>query len=410
MLIKKFLIGNSVRTFQCTTKCPEDVGIEMQEVVNHALKKGNELISFAYNANKKDYPNITRPTLYVYVREDSLDDINAFTDGKDIYLSVLATCGMESYISERLKTNRINGDELVPDWLENTTHIKLYDRILELIVAHELMHIWHGHQQWKYHTLHYISKANNLDEVLHEKIDFADPPAISINDIIDSLIINYGGVICQSVYDKNYIQQILELDSDRGAITIVMQKLHKELQPFLTEFNKKETTANRKAAILKTHGYELGITIGAAALMLGFFDQRHKISSFDSLNYLLVSEHPIPAIRFFEMDKVFLNMIGSMYTNDNIPHWLINETNAFVYDILAHNAGEMHIGNCFWMPALTFEAQNFTVLLMRGWNRIRNSLQTFAQVSIREQYEKEYLEVFPEWVKFDINGNYIHKE
>ena len=415
MVIKKFRVGSNIRTFHCTTKCPNDVGVEMQEVVNHALNKANELITFAHETNNKEYPGIIKPNLYVYVREDSIDDINAFTDGTDIYLSAVTTFGMVSYIHDRLDTKRLNGDKLVPDGLENTTSIKIYDRILELIVAHELIHIWHSHQQWKRHTMHYLAEAESVesvfDDILHEKVDISDVSSINIDAIIDNLIIDSGGVTCQNVYDIYYIQQILELDADRGAIQLVMQKLHNDLHPYLMAcYNSNEATTNQKAATMKMHGYELGITIGAAALMLGFFDKRRKISSFESLNYLLASDHPIPAIRFFEMDKVFHGMVGSMFKNDSIPKFLLNETNAFVFDILAHSGEEMSIDNCFWMPVLTREAQRFIALLNQGWNRIHDSLQSFSQIAIQEKYKKEELEVFTECIRFDITGKYIRKE
>ena len=107
------------------------------------------MLDNTYSAYKNHFPQVTRPILYVYLREDDVANINAFTDGKDIYLSVAAMIGMDSYTRERLNTQKFNGEDLVPDDLRTTTQLRIYNYILELIVAHELTHIWHCHKLWK---------------------------------------------------------------------------------------------------------------------------------------------------------------------------------------------------------------------------------------------------------------------
>ena len=145
MEIKKFIIGNTERTFRCYTSCPDEAGIELYTIINSALEQLNKLLDNTYSAYKNHFPQVTRPILYVYLREDDVANINAFTDGKDIYLSVAAMIGMDSYIRERLNTQKFNGEDLVPDDLRTTTQLRIYNYILELIVAHELTHIWHCH-------------------------------------------------------------------------------------------------------------------------------------------------------------------------------------------------------------------------------------------------------------------------
>ena len=138
MEIKKFILGNTERTFRCYTSCPDEAGIELYTIINSALEQLNKLLDNTYSAYKNHFPQVTRPILYVYLREDDVANINAFTDGTDIYLSVAAMIGMDSYIRERLNTQKFNGEDLVPDDLRTTTQLRIYNYILELIARFAL--------------------------------------------------------------------------------------------------------------------------------------------------------------------------------------------------------------------------------------------------------------------------------
>lgn len=83
-------MGKVERIFHCYTSCPDEAGIELCTIVNTALDELNKLLDNTYNTYKNRFHKVTRPILYVYLREDDVANINAFTDGKDIYLSVAA--------------------------------------------------------------------------------------------------------------------------------------------------------------------------------------------------------------------------------------------------------------------------------------------------------------------------------
>ncbi len=415
MEIKKFMMGDAVRTFHCYTSCPDDAGIELCTIINTALEQLNKLLDNTYSAYKKHFPEVTRPILYVYLREDDVADINAFTDGKDIYLSVAAMIGMNSYIGERLNTQKFNGEDLVPDGLRTTTQLRIYDYILELIVAHELTHIWHGHKLWKSAVLRTRGTivSHIEDEVLSEMVCIEKKHPEQYDDgtltDIEAFSIDSGYIICESVADKNYIQQILETDADCCAICIVVANLQKEMEPIAIAYNSDpEKSKNKFKAIISCHSYLLGLIAGAVGLMCGFFDSQRTGATFEKLSYLLSSNHPIPAVRFFKMNVTLNEMIHTIY-EDDVAEMLLSSTDAFSVDIFMHKDHVMDLKNCFWAPVQTREAQEFITILEKGWNLIHDSLQNFALLKIPNKFSAEDLLIPDSMVWFDKDGNTIRK-
>lgn len=415
MEIKKFTMGGVERTFRCYTRCPAEAGIELYTIVNTALDGLNGFLDNTYNAYKDHFPKVTRPILYVYLREDDVANINAFTDGKDIYLSVAVMVGMESYIKERLNTQKFNGEDLVPKHLRTTTHIRIYNYILELIVAHELTHIWHNHKQWKKSVLKTggASITHIEDDVISEKVCITDSDVLINSDIteIESLSIENGYIVCGCKADQNYIQQILEIDADCCAMSIVVAHLQKEMESIALDYaNDPEKSKDKLRAIISCHSYLLGLIAGAAGLMCGFFDAQRTEASFDKLSHLLISDHPIPAVRFFKMDLTMNEMIYTLFEDADMAELLLSSTDAFSVDIFMHKDQTMDIRNCFWAPVQTKEAQDFIVLLEKGWNIIHDSLQSFALLDIPSKFSAEDLMVPDSLVWFDRNGDFVVKK
>lgn len=359
---------------------------------------------------------IRKFVIFVYLREDDVANINAFTDGKDIYLSVAAMIGMDSYIRERLNTQKFNGEDLVPDDLRTTTQLRIYNYILELIVAHELTHIWHCHKLWKSAVLRTrgATASHIEDEILSEMVclekNYSEQYEDGTLTDIEAFSIDRGHIICESVADKNFIQQILEIDADCCAMCIVIANLQKEMEPIAIAYNSDpEKSKNKIRAIISCHSYLLGLIAGAAGLMCGFFDSQRTGATFERLSYLLSSDHPIPAVRFFKMNVTLNEMIYTIYEDNDIAEMLLSSTDAFSVDIFMHKEHVMDLKNCFWAPVQTREAQEFITLLEKGWNLIHDSLQSFALLEIPSKFSAEDLLIPDRLVWFDKDGNTIRK-
>lgn len=82
MIIKEFTINGRKRRFHCYEHCPASAGIELYTVVNYALDKLNKLLDDTYNAYQPVYPDVTRTTLYVYLRRIILKILETVIDAK----------------------------------------------------------------------------------------------------------------------------------------------------------------------------------------------------------------------------------------------------------------------------------------------------------------------------------------
>ncbi len=417
MEIKKFKMGGKLRTFHCYTICPIEAGIELCTIINTALKDLNNLLDNTYNTYKNRFPNITRPVLYVYLREDDVSDVNAFTEGKNIYMSAAAMIAMNSYIKERLNTPKYNGEELVPDSLRTTTLIRIYTYILELIVAHELTHIWHRHKLWKDTIL--ITMGTSLshleNDILSEMVSInkSNDETLFNKEVreLDCFSIENGHIICKNDIDKNYIQQILEIDADCCAMSIVIGNLQKDMEQIINAYiNDSTQNKHNLRAIISCHSYLLGLISGAAGLMCGFFDNQRTRTKFDQLSNLLLSDHPIPAIRFFKMNATLNQTIHTIFEDDEVAEMLLSSTDAFSVDIFMHKDSVMDLKNCFWAPVQTKEAQEFITLLEKGWNLIHDSLQSFALLDVPNKFSTEDLLIPKGLIWYDKNGNPIQKK
>ena len=89
---------------------------------------------------------------------------------------------------------------------------------------------------------------------------------------------------------------------------------------------------------------------------------------------------------------------------------LLSSTDAFSVDIIMHKNQTIDIRNCFWAPVQTKEAQDFIVLLEKGWNTIHDSLQSFALLDIPNKFSAEDLLIPDSLVWFDRNGNFVRKK
>ena len=150
--------------------------------------------------------------------------------------------------------------------------------------------------------------------------------------------------------------------------------------------------------------------MGAAALMLGYFDSRTGAESFEQLKELLKSNHPIPAIRYFKIKSTLIECISKLYKDDEVVSLLLSDVDAFSIDIFMHKNGDMDIRNCFWASALTQKAQEYIVQLEKGWNLIHDSLQCVANVNIADKFSPDSLLLFDEMIWFDEKGTIIAYE
>lgn len=409
MIIKEFPINGRKRRFHCYEHCPASAGIELYTVVNDALDKLNKLLDDTYNAYKQVYPDVTRPTLYVYLREDNLKDINAFTEGINIYLSAGAIFGLRSYMDQRLDTKTIDGEDLFPEGFETKSVLKIYDYILELIVAHELIHIWHRHGAWEWATVDVggIKQLNLENKVFSELVCFEEDKDNSCDNLgFEHLQLNNGRIVCKSKKDVLFIEQVLELDADSCGMCIVVNNLNKEISELVKKYVEgAESEEDRKLkthSIMNYHRYMINMIVAAAGLMCGYFDSRRMGTNFDRVNQLLLSNHPIQAIRFYNMKLTLAGVLSEFFKDDEIVDALLSHADTFTADIFMHKDNEMDIRNCFWAPVHTKEVQEFMTWLNRGWNLIYDSLQQYAWIKLPDKYEEEDFVVRDEDVWFEV--------
>lgn len=209
----------------------------------------------------------------------------------------------------------------------------------------------------------------------------------------------------------HYIQQILEIDADCCAMSIVVAHLQKEMEPVaIACANDPEKSKDKLRAAIGCHSYLLGLIAGAAGLMCGFFDAQRTEASFEKISHLLISDHPIPAVRFFKMNLTMNEMVYTLFEDADMAELLLSSTDAFSVDIFMHKNQTMDIRNCFWAPVQTKEAQDFIVLLEKGWNIIHDSLQGFALLDIPSKFSAEDLLIPDSLVWFDRNGDFVRKK
>lgn len=410
-MVKKMQLGT--KTPHCFSECPDIAGVELQTVINSALRQLNVLIDNTYNAYKSKYPMATRPKLYVYIVENKIDEINAFTDGQDIYIAAACMIGMHSYIKERLDTKKVNGERVVPKGLEVSSETRIYKYVLELIVAHELTHIWHSHSLWTKDTVRVKAPMLHLDDVtiFTEKVLVSELEIDEAKEKIceDSMYLTTtnGKLVVEHLADLHYLRQILEVDADCGAMNIVMMDLQHEINDICRKNLVGGDDQKRKEmrAIMGYHSYLIGLLMGAAGIMCGFFDSKRVGKPFDRLATLLASDHPVPAIRFLKMQATLLAIVHDRYPDESVAKFLLSETSSFAIDIFMHDGTSMDLRNCFWAPAQTKDAQEFISLLDRGWNIIRDSLQKYALTSIPDKYTDDQLKVQEGLIWYDSLGN-----
>lgn len=410
-MIKEFYFGKEKRIVHCYHECPDVAGIELQTIVNSALRQLNKLLDDTYNVYKTKYQAITRPNLYAYICESNIKEVNAFTDGVDIYISVACMISMHSYIKERLNTDKFNGEKLLPVGLEQSSEIRIYKNILELIVAHELAHIWHRHGVWKKSALQAetLSTSNYEDTVFSETVIVnGEPDMVAEGSYsVANLVSINGKILLNNPLDPNYIQQILEVDADCCAVQIVLMHLQREVDSIVQKNLCGTEDENKKEirAIISYHSYLIGLLMGAAGIMCGFFDSQRLGKPFDRLSVLLLSGHPVPAIRFIKMHETLLGLVHQYYSEETVADILLSQTSAFAIDIFMHDGTSKDLKNCFWAPAQTKEAQEFISYLEQGWNLIRDSLQQYALVDLPHKYPQNDMIVDSSMIWYDKYGN-----
>lgn len=283
----KFLDG---KPLFCYESVPEDQSIETRTVFNHCLKVARDMIDYAYNTFKPQFPKITKPNVYLCFLPNDVTVVNAFTDGKDIYMFGAVFLGMESYINERLDT-LMEDPEIFLEGLEAESKRKIRENLIELIVSHELMHIWHGHVQWM-NTIMPISGNEKKAEIIDEAITYSDNfKSVGFPELEAGLF---------RIVEPNQemlLHQVIEIDSDCGAITLMMMKLFNEVAPYIRKVTE-ASDEERKNIINSTALYQqksIGLIIAAAGLMCGYFDRRmFGGNHFASLKYLNSGDHPLP--------------------------------------------------------------------------------------------------------------------
>ncbi len=403
-MIKTVRFGTTTATCHCFSECPDTAGEEVQKIINALLEMLNEFLDDTYSLYVKNCPSITRPALYAYVREGKPDDCNAFTDGTDIFISVSLLTYMHTFIKTKLDIAQFDiGATISKDAKAATeAHILIY--ILQLIVAHELSHIWHGHRLWKRSALQ-VTAPLILDADIFSEQVITDPAEFDFSspwDISNLKQVN-GRFLVESRGDRNFLQQVLEMDADCFAMNLVLAQVHAKISSLL--HRKTHESKLTEKNIQDHHGFLLGLLTGAAGIMCAFFDSMRTGKPFDKLSLLLASTHPVPAIRFFKMYTTMADIIHHLFPNEEMAEDLLSQRSAFAMDILLDDGTTKDLRNCFWAPVHTKEAQEFVSMLEHGWNYIRDSLQNHALLPLPFKYPETYMKVYDDMILYDRNGN-----
>ena len=390
--------------YECYESCPVDAGIELSTVINTELQWLNTFLNNTVDSYGIKYPDITRPKLYVCLREDGNLEANAFTDGKDIYITASMMIGLQSFIEKRISMGGVNWLELVPAQVKEGMPLHIYNYLLKFVVGHELIHIWHRHSKWKNAVLRVSSVRNNpVADILSEMVN---GECDDDSCLTENFEIRNGQILCSGKADKNYFQQVLEIDADSCAMCLVLADLQREMdalaRPLIQDI---EANRDKINSIIHLHSYYLGIISGAAALMFGYFDSQHVGKPFDRLSLLLKFDHPIPAIRFAKTDATMTQWIHKYYEDNDFADALLSYTDIFTTQIFMDDGHTMDIRNCFWAPSQTEMAQVFMTYLEKGWNLIHDSLQSFALLDIPKKFSPEELMILKRFIRFNDKGN-----
>ena len=378
----------------------------MQVVFNTCLKNANDFIEYAYSRYKLAFDKITKPNVYLCFDPNDVSRINAFTDGSDIFVYGAAFIGMGSYITERLSTDNTDGSKILIEGMEDASIMKIRDYLIEVIVAHELIHIWHSHGVWR-RTVLPISETDYDEAVLFDEITgiSEDNSSSSFPIMSDNL---FGSL---SSNQKNLIQQVLEIDSDCGAINLVLKKIIDDAAPIVREAAREQgEEKQRKLEFSIFYQRKLiGFLVAASGLMCGFFDREiFKGDYFRSLNCLDSFSHPLPSIRFYKMKLTINTVLYTIFDEEQIVSELLADDYTFRTEIFSHGEdGNKDTRNCFWAPVFTKEAQEHIVKLEEGWNTIHDTVALFSKMAVPEKFSAESM-ITPEGnILFDRTGRWI---
>lgn len=401
--------------YHCYTRCPKEAGVELCTVANTVLDDLNLFIDDAWEKYRKISPLVTRPTLYFYLREDKDLSPNAFTDGRDIYLAPSMMLALNSFIDQHLVNGTIDGRELFPDFMKEETPLIIVRYILQLTVAHELIHIWHQHGAWKRNILKNVgNSASRLENDIFTEIVYEDDAhnfdEADVLGLTGIEIMQDGMIPIDSKLKKNFIQQVLEIDADCCGMWIVLALLQKQMEAIVKPWlGDRQKNGVKIGQFMSFHSYMLSLIAGAAALMFGFFDDKRTVRPFDCLTRLLIADHPIPALRFAKVDATMRTFIHRIWNDDETEKILLEGTDGFTTDIFMRDGSSWDMKNVFWAPAQTQVGQEFLTELEKGWNSIRDSLQQYSLLNLPPKFTDDELRILPEFIRFDSKGNLLEK-
>jgi len=415
MMVKKtFPINGEDKVHYCYTICPREAGIELYTIINTELAELNAYLDRVYTAYKKVYPKVTRPKLYVYLRDDNNIAPDGFTEGVNIYLSASIMFALFEYVDEHINHAAVDWEKLMPAPLKENLPLQIYDRLLKIVVSHELTHIWHCHIKWmKSAGMFGDAMTNcNQDDIFFEMVKAVETDGERVGEGympgIDNLVIKEGKIYCNSKEKSNYIQQILEIDADCCAMSLVLNDLQRDMAS-LAKLYVEEPEKHKKDinAVIACHRYLLGTVCGASALMFGYFDRKRCERPFECLSKMLDEVHPIPAIRFLRMDAVMRQMVHERFEDKEVERYLLDYTYIFAAQIFMDNGKTIDLKSCFWAPAMTEQAQIMIAELQNGWNAIHDSLQKSALMPLPGKFDPEELLVPNDLFWYDDKGNDI---
>ena len=394
------------KTIFCYDKVPENQSEEMQVVFNTCLKIANDFIGYVYSIYKPVFDKITKPNVYLCFDPNDVSLINAFTDGSDIFVYGAAFIGMGSYITERLSTDNTDGSKIFIAGMEDASIMKIREYLIEVIVAHELIHIWHSHGVWK-RTVLPISETDHDEAVLFDEItDISEDNSSSTFPMMSDDL--FGAL---SSNQKNLIQQVLEIDSDCGAINLVIKKIIDDAAPIVREAAQEQGEEKQRKLDFSIFYQRklIGFLVAASGLMCGFFDREiFKGDYFRSLNCLDSFSHPLPSIRFYKMKLTINTVLYTIFDEEQIVSELLADDYTFRTEIFSHDEdGNKDTRNCFWAPVFTKEAQEHIVKLEEGWNTIHDTVALFSKMAVPEKFSAESM-IIPEGnILFDRTGRWI---
>lgn len=334
-------------------------------------------IDTIYDMLVNDYPNVFKPELFFA----ESNDINAFAvEGKYIVVTTELIFQAADLLKKRYTLDLMNKYGILRDLSHSEILSCMRVYFWRYVVLHELYHIWNGHYMWKQSYVvdpkgKVVLRASNGNIHVFSESENAD---------INRRIVHM-------TTQDNLTQQALELDADSSAIAMLIHLLMRDAEVRRIS-DKKRYVKNQLAAIF-----------GAVATAFCLFDGNSG-AKFESLNKLMDTTHPLPAIRMFYAEETANEVLCHYFQKADDLTEVEHEWQKIVCDIEPECNGKIDMGQVFYFTAYTEKAQRHLLAIKQRMRDIFDTLSPFVLGNHADKLNEDEITYFPEAVAFTDDG------